>query len=370
MYNISNSSAVIVLGMHRSGTSTIAKALELFGIHIGTNLLPGGTPNPKGFYEDQAILQFNKDLLSTLNSRWDYIQADPISTISDTIRSDLYKRALEIIEESFGGHDIWGFKEPRTLRLLPFWTDFFEKQQIKAKYIVVTRNPDDIAESLFIRNLLPHSHSYLLTAIYYRDLLAHMRTHQFAVIDYDFLLGEPKSEIRRLEAQLELPPAADGDLTFFCENFVSRELKRSQGTADHVTPIRDTLVEAHKQVTLCCSNPSYIHSSAITDCWKKLEAHTKTLLPNWYDPAIISTAEQAVHYRKELKRLESGVQALHERTAQLKQDVAKRDKVLLMRKKKIKELEEAIIIQRERNAHLKNEIVKRDDLLRPRKSEI
>ena len=350
MYNISNSSAVIVLGMHRSGTSTIAKALELFGIHIGTNLLPGGTPNPKGFYEDQRILQFNKDLLSALKSRWDYIQADPISTISDTMRSDLYKRALEIIEESFGGHDIWGFKEPRTLRLLPFWTDFFEKQQIKAKYIVVTRNPDDIAESLFIRNLLPHSHSYLLTAIYYRDLLAHMRTHRFAVIDYDFLLANPKSEIRRLEAQLELPPAAESDLTFFCESFVSRELKRSQGTGNHITPIRDTLIEAHNQLILCGVNPSHIHSSALTDCWKKIVTHTETLLPNWYDQAVTSTSEQAVHYRKEMNRLESGVQALHERTAKLKQDVVERDQILNTRKQKIEQLKETITLLQNRSA--------------------
>ena len=51
-----NFDVVVVLGMHRSGTSALTKALELFGIDLGTDLLPPQDDNPKGFFEDRGLV--------------------------------------------------------------------------------------------------------------------------------------------------------------------------------------------------------------------------------------------------------------------------------------------------------------------------
>jgi hypothetical protein len=55
---------IVVLGMHRSGTSTVTKSLELMGVGLGANLHPAGFDNPKGFWEDRERIEINDKLLN------------------------------------------------------------------------------------------------------------------------------------------------------------------------------------------------------------------------------------------------------------------------------------------------------------------
>ena len=50
---------VLVLGMHRSGTSAIAKRLESFGVNLGETLIPGKKDNIKGYQEDADFVEIN-----------------------------------------------------------------------------------------------------------------------------------------------------------------------------------------------------------------------------------------------------------------------------------------------------------------------
>ncbi len=61
---------VLVLGMHRSGTSTLARGLRVLGVALGKNLLPAHPCNPKGFFEDAGLYAFNKALLAQLGLTW------------------------------------------------------------------------------------------------------------------------------------------------------------------------------------------------------------------------------------------------------------------------------------------------------------
>ena len=65
------SRVIVVLGMHRSGTSAIARSLELLGVGLGDNLHPAGFDNPKGFWEDRACLEINEELLRYFGSAYD-----------------------------------------------------------------------------------------------------------------------------------------------------------------------------------------------------------------------------------------------------------------------------------------------------------
>jgi hypothetical protein len=61
---------IVVLGMHRSGTSAVAKALACMGVSLGNDLLPAGKDNPKGFFEDKAINDLNIEMLRVLGLDW------------------------------------------------------------------------------------------------------------------------------------------------------------------------------------------------------------------------------------------------------------------------------------------------------------
>ena len=70
--------AIVVLGMHRSGTSLLAKALEIFEYNFSENLMQPNSDNPSGFWEDIDIVELNESLLSSNQVSWD-IPIDPRS---------------------------------------------------------------------------------------------------------------------------------------------------------------------------------------------------------------------------------------------------------------------------------------------------
>ena len=59
---------IVVLGMHRSGTSAITRGLQTLGVNLGSSLIPPDDNNEKGFFEDIEINSFNNQLLSALGS--------------------------------------------------------------------------------------------------------------------------------------------------------------------------------------------------------------------------------------------------------------------------------------------------------------
>lgn len=61
---------VLEVGMHRSGTSTLAGSLHFCNIYLGDNLMSAHKSNPKGFFEDKGIFDRNKRILATLNSSY------------------------------------------------------------------------------------------------------------------------------------------------------------------------------------------------------------------------------------------------------------------------------------------------------------
>jgi len=64
---------LIVLGMHRSGTSAMACVVNLLGAEIGGNLLAAVPNNPKGFWEHCEILELNRRLHKEIG-KWPCIE--------------------------------------------------------------------------------------------------------------------------------------------------------------------------------------------------------------------------------------------------------------------------------------------------------
>ena len=59
-----NRNPVIVLGMHRSGTSAMARLVQELGLSLGTNLLGATEGNIYGHFEDAAFIRFHDALIA------------------------------------------------------------------------------------------------------------------------------------------------------------------------------------------------------------------------------------------------------------------------------------------------------------------
>src|SRR5450432_3468844 len=63
--------AILILGMHRSGTSALSGAACTLGASAPRTLLPANFANPNGYWESLPLVQAHNELLESAGSSWD-----------------------------------------------------------------------------------------------------------------------------------------------------------------------------------------------------------------------------------------------------------------------------------------------------------
>lgn len=137
------SSALIITGMHRSGTSLTAALLQSAGLHIGTNLMAAGTGNIKGHFENLDFFRFHEKVLQSQaidQAGWTLQPQIPVEV-------DFVKLAKQLILEN-AVSPYWGWKDPRTTLFLKFWADLLPE----ANFLLVYRAPWEVVDSLYRRS--------------------------------------------------------------------------------------------------------------------------------------------------------------------------------------------------------------------------
>lgn len=135
------SHALIITGMHRSGTSLVASLLQKSGLNIGAKLLEPGAANPRGFFEDVDFYEFHEQaLLSRKETIFvhDQFVFNPSSTEME--------QACALVEQR-ADLPLWGWKDPRTSLFLDFWQQLLPN----ARYLLIYRHPLDVLLSLIRR---------------------------------------------------------------------------------------------------------------------------------------------------------------------------------------------------------------------------
>src|SRR5688500_5157664 len=99
--------------MHRSGTSMLARMLNLCGLDLGReeDLYPAEPDNPEGFWEHIRIVTINDAILERFNGAWDSPPVLPANWETSPSLEDLRQQAKEVMAEFKGGGP-WGWKDP------------------------------------------------------------------------------------------------------------------------------------------------------------------------------------------------------------------------------------------------------------------
>jgi len=249
---------VVVVGMHRGGTSLVTRGLKALGVELGENLMPAAPENPTGFWEDLQLYQLNERLLASMGRNWDSIA--PIRNESWDLPSlqDLRLEALEAVKTRFGNFALWGFKDPRTSRLLPFWQSLLKHLGVVESYVLVIRNPISVARSLNTRNQFAYEKSYLLWLQHCVEAYTHTCGRPRIVVDYDVLMDNPVEQLRRISDKLELPldSKVEEAIKDFSGGFLEADLRHSvfrpaDVTLDiHASELVSTLYDLLRKVAL------------------------------------------------------------------------------------------------------------------------
>ena len=91
--------AIVVLGMHRSGTSAVTRGLMPLGVRLGEPLLPPSPENAKGFWEDVDVLGLNVELINALGSRWDSLCVLDPQMFDEPVTVPFLDRATALLRE-------------------------------------------------------------------------------------------------------------------------------------------------------------------------------------------------------------------------------------------------------------------------------
>lgn len=239
---VRNIALALILGLGRSGTSTFSRALRTMGVDLGDNLTPPEIGvNDKGFWEDEDFLSLNRDMLSFLGMDWYHLSQTPISAelVKRLRNNGFLDRATNLLLSKTTNASIFGFKDGRTTKLLPFWATAFERCGLyEVKYLIALRNPLSVAKSYNKYMGIEPARIYLLWPGYMISALKYSFGKRRVLSDYDRLLRSPRDELKRIASRLALTIDAD-DLHDFVDDFLDRKLRNSLHTDRALAKSRD-----------------------------------------------------------------------------------------------------------------------------------
>jgi hypothetical protein len=180
---------ILVLGMHRSGTSLITGLLNIFGVYLSGNLISGREDNEKGFFEHSKIVDINDEILKELGSSWCGYEKFPKNWLKNKIILEKKELIKNIILEDFGKLDLFALKDPRISILLPLYLEVLKELKIKPLFIIMKRDEINVAKSLEIRNNFSLHYSLKCYREYYGSIEKYVNDDKIYV-NYDEIIND------------------------------------------------------------------------------------------------------------------------------------------------------------------------------------
>jgi O-antigen biosynthesis protein len=202
------SHAVIVLGFHRSGTSMTTRLLHRLGVGLGPEeemLAADPDDNARGYWEPEWMIELNEDVLVAMGGSHLEPPDMPAGWERDPRLDRLRARAAGLLDRTFAGAPLWGWKDPRTCLTFPFWRALVAERAERVSFVVCVRSPAESVTSMMARPYYPW-----MGAAEFGDLwleytgraLLETAAAPRVVVFYEDLLADPVGELARIAALL------------------------------------------------------------------------------------------------------------------------------------------------------------------------
>jgi hypothetical protein len=301
--------AVVVLGMHRSGTSSVAGALICLGGAAPLHLMAPGPGNERGFCESTAIMTLNDDVLAAGGSHWMDWRKFDYGRIEGSVLDELHGRAKSTLAAEFGDAGIPVVKDPRMCRLMRFWAPVFEETGWSMRAVLPLRSPLEVAWSLERRDGARNSLGCLSWLRHVLDAEAETRGMTRAILDWPNFVHNSREALEQLVDHLGLRwPRWREDGLADVDAFVSGRLRHCRADADDLRAdpvITDLVRDVYAEMLGLVDDPNNAVSLARLD---NLRARFESAV-SLFDPAMRDFESDMRHMRSE------GVAAQEERDA-------------------------------------------------------
>ncbi len=292
---------LLVLGMHRSGTSSFAGLAARLGAQLGGDLMPANEFNPRGYGEHRGVVAAHDQFLAAQGLAW----SGPCAEVDFGTEAALAARAAlrEVLTREFAEAPLFAIKDPRLCRLLPLWRPLLEALGARPACVLVLRHPLEIAASLERRDGFPRSRSLLLFLEHALAAERDSRGLARSFVRYDELFADWRGVAKRVAAECGLlwprdPEAAAPEI----EAFLSRDLRHHRaaewpaGEAERFPWAAAAWAEL---LALADRSPAPARSDALDAIGRELAAAAAL-----YEGEIAAQAARAAHLDAERREAE------------------------------------------------------------------
>ncbi|WP_051371052.1 glycoside hydrolase family 99-like domain-containing protein [Mesorhizobium loti] len=189
---------IMVLGMHRSGTSALTRVISLLGAALPHQVLNPDDSNASGYWEPTNLNHLNEKMLAEAGSRWDdWRSFDP----GDLGRSRIlfYKTEISrIVDEEYGNASAIVLKEPRISRFVQLYAAVLKKKKFQLHYVLAIRNPLEVIASLSKRDGSTFATGSLLWLRHQIEAERATRGMSRVFVSYDAMMVDWRLELTKI----------------------------------------------------------------------------------------------------------------------------------------------------------------------------
>ncbi|MER9301075.1 glycosyltransferase [Mesorhizobium sp. M0621] len=238
---------ILVLGMHRSGTSAITRVLSLLGAALPHHLVDADPTNEAGFWEPARLVQINDSMLTELSSRWDDWRAfDPAALGAAKLAQ--YKSAIrEAIAAEFGDASLFVIKDPRICRFAPLYESILAEMGVATRFVLIHRNPLSVLASLKRRDQIGTDYGALVWLRHVLDAEISTRGKDRVFVSYEQLMDDWSLAASEIATALGIDWPIGGQASELIDRHLRRNLQHHAASPADVIPgslvggaVRDT----------------------------------------------------------------------------------------------------------------------------------
>lgn len=258
--------AILVAGMHRSGTSVITRLFNLLGASLSENLLPASRGNELGHWESAEAVELHERMLRSAGSKWDSVFGIEPSWFQSPEAAELSDALAGFVRSDFDNAPIFAVKDPRLALFIPVWQRALGELGIEPRFVLPFRHPLEVAWSLATRQahfepdgMWPTGRGTLLWLRYVLAAERATRGQPRSFVRFDALLSDWQGEVERMSRQLGLTwPDRSAEANAEVDRFLDRERKhenvsaREDDASARISPWLDRVLD---QLTACVDDP-------------------------------------------------------------------------------------------------------------------
>ena len=190
--------AILVLGMHRSGTSALARLIGYLGAALPADAIDAHSDNARGYWESAAIVKADDQLLRVARSSWFDPRPLDLSRLEASALRSRKDRIWEAVTAAFGDAPLMAIKDPRQCRFVPTIVETLAEHGVAARAVLMLRSPQAVGRSIASRDGTTPAFAQLLWLRHMIDAERASRGLKRAVIGFDAMLADWRDAAHRL----------------------------------------------------------------------------------------------------------------------------------------------------------------------------